>query len=70
MDSISEDQQMHKDLSPLQMDIVKAINLGDYGMLIKLGVSGINEENAEEESEHNDIDIEAFQKQVDIRLKQ
>jgi hypothetical protein len=51
------------------MDIVKAINLGDYGMLIKLGVSGINEENAEEESENSDIDIEAFQKQVDIRLK-
>ena len=52
---------MHRDLTPLQLDIVKAINLADYEMLVRLGVSGLNEEKKENESDHSEtIDIDQY----------
>lgn len=39
-DSMSEDQQIVADLTSYQLDVIKAINLGDYYALLRLGVVG------------------------------
>ena len=56
---------MHKDLIPLQLDIVKAINLGDYHMLMKLKISGmdnVDKDVKDGDSSSGEIDEEMYQK--------
>ena len=42
LDSISKEQDILINLTKDQMDVIKAINLGDYKMLLRLGVTGLN----------------------------
>ena len=41
-DSLPKEQNILVNLDQTQMDVIKAINLGDYNMLAMLGVTGLN----------------------------
>ena len=52
LDSISKEQQIITDLSMEQLEIIKAINLGDFDALLKLGVAGLRLDGTKAEKLH------------------